>query len=358
MKTGIRLLIITTFFLVLICHRGGPASANKKEYVFGMPNLSAMWGMSATQNYDVWNAVFKHANDESGDSWSMKQFSSVDEVVDAFCTGKVAATAVFPGIAVELIDHCGKIAPWVTFVVGKRRKTSYCFFYPKTNVVKDFSEIRSKTIIVGYEPLDLIRLREFLYTNGIDEPLWKVFKAFIKVPNVNSTLMAAAMGKADLMFNDEDSELEMKIMNPAIAAKMAHSFCTEPVYARAIIAINPRSMPPDEIERYRGVAKRFIAKMGEYAKTDPGIQQLRQIMNMVKAKFIPADAGELDIEANLYLKAKKNGWLEEAKFIQETMNKAPLGTPVEIRPTYNMCNKACKSVKDKMKCIDGCMGEK
>ena len=76
---------------------------------------------------------------------------------------------------------------------------------------------------------------------------------------------------------------------------------------------------------------------------------------MVKGKIIMADPDEYDVELELIDKAKKNGWLKEAQFIENTMKEAVIGKPVEIKPDYATCSEWCTGAEDEMACLDECM---
>ena len=290
----------------------------------------------------------------------LEKFPTVDSVRQAFIRGKIDITILWPEEIIEVTKAGGKIFPWAAYTVDGKRKRAECLWQAKGAALKNISEITGKTLVGGEYELNvfhLISLREYLSQNGMDKPLWHVFKSFTVVPGNNSAFMSVAMGKFDFMWTNEDNKISLKIMNPTVASKLTFKFCTEKKFGRGILVFNKKKLTKAEMDFMRGYLKDADAKMAAHAKTDTAMQQVRTYIKMAKAKIVPANDDENAGERELFKKARANGWLTEAEFIYAKLAKATPGEPVVVKPDYTFCKKACPTKKDKEKCIVKCLGE-
>lgn len=337
---------------------GGGARAGEKEIVIGV-HFKTGSGMSASEFVDMANSAINMVATEAGEKVRYEKFPSREDIIKAYLKGKVDGALLFAEEIVDLVNAGGKFEPFATYTVNQRRMTSNCFWYPKSAPITSASEIVGKTIVSNeFSKTSLLLLRDHLQRNGVDKPLWQVFKTFTTVPSGNSVLMAIAMNRGDLTFDTVDWDIGLKIMSPATAAKLGHGLCTDQVYARGAVIVNPKTVSKERIEALRAVLNRSDEMFKEYAKKDNGILQIRQYMKMAKAQFVPGRTDEFETYLALYRKAKKNGWLREAEFIHDTMDKAPVGTAVEVKPTYELCRSMCGGAKATIACYEKCGMEK
>jgi ABC-type phosphate/phosphonate transport system substrate-binding protein len=338
---------------------GGKISAEtrKREYVLGA-HFSSSYGISATQQYDMANTIIKITAGE-GFPTRIEKYSSSEELVKAFIGKRIDGAYVGPNEVAEIIDGGGRIHPWVSYTVNNKNKSALCFFYRKGSAINNITDLQGLNIVQDtFGVVTLIRMREYLAGRGIDRPLWQVFSSFTRAPNQNSSYMAVAMGKGDVTWDYQESVYNMRIMNPAVEAKMDRNFCTEALVSHDGIILNEKTLSPQELGALDERLKIFLPTFGEYAKGRPEIEQLLTYWKMTKKKIIPASPDEYASDLELYKKAKANIWQKEARYIFDIMEKAAPGTPVKIKPTYSMCKDTCQSGKDKVKCIDACMSGK
>lgn len=333
---------------------GGTARAEKGVIVIGV-HFKTGSGLSAAEFVDMTNSMINMIAGEAGEKVRYAKFSSRDEILQAYLKGQVDGALLYAEEIVDLAAAGGKFEPFATYTVNHERKSASCFWFPKASPVEKVGEVRGNTIISNaYPKVNLLLMRDYLQRNGVDKPLWQVFKTFTVVPSGNSALMAIAMNRADLTFDTGDWETGLKIMSPSTAAKVARGFCTDAVYARGAVILNPKTVSKDRIGALRSVLSNSQALLKEYAKKDPGILQVKQYMKMARADFVPADSDEFETYLALYRKAKKNGWLMEAEFIHETMEKAAVGTPVQIQPSFKLCKTMCGGARATVACIEKC----
>jgi len=94
-------------------------------------------------------------------------------------------------------------------------------------------------------------------------------------------------------------------------------------------------------------------KLEAHAKNHPQLRAPIEYTKMIKMKFVPAAPNEFDYELALYKKAKKLGWVDEAKYLSEQLKKAAPGKPVAVKPDMKYCKKKCGAAA--ASCVMSCM---
>lgn len=339
------------FFFSESCYSAAPVKVIK----FGAFFTSA-GGQSSSQAYDFVKALLKLTEDEYGYKTSIERYSSLDEVKDALMKGEIDGGLLWSTQLVEMNDNGYEFYPWGTYVIDKKRRASYCLWHRKNDPIKQVSEIKNAIFMSSdYSVFNLIQLREYLYTKGIDKPLFSVFTQFKRVPSANSAYLALAMGEADFFWTNDDGDTFLKLLNAQVASQLDHRFCTEPIYARAVIALSKKKYTEAQFKEMSEALDHVMSNMTSYEKKYPSLKALNSYLRVAKMKFITAKRNELETEFNLYRKAKKNGWLQESEYIVKKWKEQPIGQAVEIRPDFEFCRITCESNKDKMVCIDRCM---
>lgn len=331
------------------------AAAQRSEFVFGI-HFESNGSLSSSQLTNLVEVVLQIALKGTGYTWRIERFSSDDELADAFLHNKIDAAHLFPDQIVLLLDRHGRIRPLASYTVAGKRKRAFCLWQAKSNAVSEPSQIIGKTFMSDYwTQMNLIQIRDLLYSLGVDKPLWNVFSSFTKVPGQNSSYMAVAMGKADFLFDSTDFDTFIKLLNPNVAGKMTRRFCSEPDFARGTIVLNERTMPRKSIDDFTKALKAFEQNYDAITKSDPRFQSLRSFAKLAKMNFIPTDPDEFKTEAELYRNARKKGWIKEADYIIGVMKDAAPGKPVVIRPTYTMCRAECAKATNLSQCVGRCM---
>lgn len=351
--------MITCVFLsglvFLICSETCYSAGKAKEVRFGA-YFTSSGGQSSSQAYDFVQALLKLTEEQFGYKTSIERYSSLEDVKDALMKGEIDGGLLWSTQLVEMADAGYEFYPWGTYVIGKKRRASYCLWHRKSDPITKPSEIQDAIYMSSdYSVFNLIQLREYLAQNGIDKPLWSVFKQFKRVPSANSAYLALAMGEADFFWTNDDGDAFLKLLNASVASQLEHRLCTEPIYARAVIALSKKRYSEAQFKEMSENLDYVMNHMTDYEKTYPTLKALNSYLRVAKMKFITAKPNELDTEINLYKKAKKNGWLMETEFIVKKWKEQPSGQPVAIGPDFDFCRLKCDASKEKMACIDSCM---
>lgn len=360
MKTAARsrrgLFCFAALALIFLVSTVEQARAGKgDEKVIGI-YLESIGGRSSSGDFDVLQGVVKAIN-SYGYNLKARKFSSHEEVKNAFIAKQIDAAALWPGHVVEIMASGRKLHPSLTYIHGNKEKVSYCLWHKKGQGGKDISAVNGKKlIIVESSPFVLIQLRDFLASKGVDKPLWRVFGALIYSKSMNSAYMALAAGEADFLWDNSDGDYFMKMLNPNVSAQLTHDFCSETTFARgAIIVIDESRSGAEFCNQFDTDMKTMMKNSKQHADKDPGLKALIQYLKLTKTKIVLAKPDEYETEYKLYLKAKNNGWLDEAKFIYEKMKGAHPGTAVEIKMDYKTCRTMCAGKKNEVKCVSDCM---
>jgi hypothetical protein len=319
---------VVVFVLLAVSAR---MAEGKKEYLFGMSlNVS---GLGPAQVYDMTQMALQLVEKETGTSWTMKKYQTSADAAGAFSNDEIHATIIEPKNIGYILKDKQRFLPWVTFNLGGQGKMRQCFFHLKGDKPKSIQELRGKSLLMPeYYTLSLVELREQLYENGIDSPLWEVFSSFTIIPNSISSFMGVAMGKADLTWSSDEYIIGLKYVNSGVASKLTTSFCTAPVYSRRVIAFNADKVSQGEFKIYQDGMKSLLDSLPEIAKTDPKVKSTLQLLKSVKVELAPAAPDAFAYESALLDKAKKNGWIKEAEHIESIMSVAEPGKPVIIKP--------------------------
>lgn len=334
-----------------------PANAAKKNaFVFGIHFMSGGGGVGSAQMFDMANTLLNYTQKEVGDTWKLEKFSTEEEVNNAFLKGKLDAIMTYPSIAVELADRGAVFHPWATYKPTGRNKRALCLWHAKTENYSKARSFEGKNLMLDvFWPLWVLSLRDYLSSEGLDMPLWEIFNSITFSPNQSSAYISVAMGKADFFWNSDDADIILKMTNPEALKKLAHTACTDRVYARPSVILNGKTMKAADIKRYRDALGRFVQNNDALSRTNPDIKRVTQMLKILKTKLTVAGEDEFSREFELLKKAKKNGWMEEAKIIEaQTKNLKP-GVPVKVKPPYGFCKKRCAKDKDKVKCAEKCM---
>lgn len=353
---SLRILKATLFLFLIPCalRVSSAMASEKKEFVIGI-NFPSSMGVSSSQMYDMANGVIHVINDGLSVKCRLERFESMDAMTAAFERGTIDGEASINEQVVESMDRGVVVKPWATLAFEGKTRQSFCLWYAKERPLRSVSEIVGKTIAdSNFTPLYLARIRSYLVDHGIDQPLWKTFDSFVVVPGLNSAFMALAMGKVDVMWNIDSNRVTMKLMSPATMAKLAYGFCDAGDSMPASVVFNKNVSAAAFAELKRKMAN-FKEDMIRLSKTDSSVLQMRQYLMMTRSQMEPADANGYAADLKLYRKAKANGWMDEARFIMEMIDKTPPGKPVHVSTNYKYCRKRCLGKPNTAKCMDGCM---
>lgn len=336
---------------------GALSEKNKKtDYQIGL-HFESRGGVGSAQTLDFANSIINVAVKDYGYTVKIVNYPSDYAVMEAFVRNRIEGALIWSEMAADTIVRGAEFYPWASFTIGNKPKASACLWQLKSNPIKKPEDIIGKTYLSeNYAPMKMVGLREILLSQGIDKPLWKVFKSFTKVPGNNSAFMAVAMGKADFTMEFDDNGYYLKVLSPGVGSKLRHTFCTEAVYSRGTILFNKKKVSRESFAGLSATLKDFLENKYEpYMKSKPEMQSLAAFLKMSTMKFVQATPDTFKAELALYNKAKARKWLDEAEFMNETMEKAPMGQSVEIKPTFVLCKNLCKSAGVKLECVDHCM---
>lgn len=350
-------LIIISILLITGIISGANAQDKGKmpRYSIGF-HFQSTASKSAGNFYDLVMMVANIAEEQVGYSFSLKKYSSDKEVMEALLANELDSGMIFPSQIAEIKARGGDVMPWATYVVNKERRAASCLWFNKDNNFKNINDIMGKTYLTSTpDPYSLALLRDYLAKNGIDKPLWKVFSKFIQASNQNSSFMALASGDGDFIWGNKDNEYLLQLLVPGVVEKIKYNFCTENKFARGMLVVNKKTVPPADLEKAKELAVYFTKNLAEISKANPDIMAMFQYTKMVKLQLIPAIDKEADYDIDFYNRVKKKGYYEEAEFIISKLQEAPMGTPVEIKPDFKMCKDSCAQDKDTMACVEACM---
>lgn len=334
------------------------AEANEKIIKFGV-FFTSTGGQSSSQSLDFTNTLADAVAAEFGYKIEPKKYSSDADVKQAFLDNEIDAALLWSGHIVEIDKRGGRTFPWVTIEVDKKRTVSQCLWGNNSRSGNaDILSIGGSNLLAhDNDVLLMVMLREYLFTQGIDIPLWREFKTFTQMKNMNSAFMALAMGSNDYYWVSSDDTF-LKMLNPNLLNQVKPVFCTKPVYARSAVIFNRKTMSDASIKELREAFKKYYTNRKPVEDKYPNVKALYQYLKMAKIKMVLAKEDEFKVENALYEKAIKNGWLEEAKFIQKKWSAAPVGQPVEIKMDFKSCKAVCApkaSAGEREVCIDACM---
>lgn len=335
-----------------------PGFAQQKKALTLGYHFKSGAGYASSREFEFVDAVLEILNAEYGNNLNLKKFPSNGSVIDSFLNGSIDVIQLWPEFAVEINNRGGGYWPWVTFIFNKDPGLSLCLFQRKSDAVKTIGELEGKRFMLfedEVDPVPLLELRDLLFKNGIDKPLWDFFSSFTLVPEENSMYMAVAMGRADALWYHDDIKYIFKLVSPGMEAKLVGSFCSEKIYRRPMLALNKKTVSKSEAEKLRADTKDFIANFRTLSKKYPKLQALYAYKNMIKVDFALADDNNFAADFDLYKRSQANGWLREMEILKKYIMDAPLGKPVEIRLDYDDCKKMCEKAKNRMNCIDKCM---
>jgi ABC-type phosphate/phosphonate transport system substrate-binding protein len=334
-------------------------SAQEKRVLRYGDHMSASSGKSATANYDSMSITFKIINNESPDYQIVPQyFPTHVEVNEAFAKNKIDIAMRWPDQAQDIMDRGGDLYLLATIENKEKEKYSACLWKRKGDPRNNISDIIGSTLVrqEGIEIYYFCGLRQLLFENGIDKPLWRVFKSFVIVPNQNSAFMALAMGKADFYWT---GNYNLKTNFPEVADKVEPAFCTEPIYGLRTLVVNKKTVSESDYKKLRDNVSEFITAMksGKYDKKYPEVRMMRMAQKTSGSKVVLVDQDEFKTDFELYKKAKNNTWREEMVYIKSIMDNTPMGQVVEIEPSFTLCKKFCKGKTKKAlsACVDACM---
>lgn len=333
------------------------AEEKNKVFTLGL-HFESTTGVSSSQIYDLVNTCMKVVTKDFGFVIKLKKYSSDREVMQAFLDNEIDVGWLHPSEIMNIIEGGGKIYPFGTYMIARRRKTAECLWHNKNNQIKDISDLYGKRLLVDQSELYFIKLRELLYVNGIDKPLWDVFDMFITHPSSNSAFFAIAMGDADLYLKEDDFKEMLNLINPSLISNVKYGFCTEHEYGRYSLVFNKNTSDSIDIEQFLEVLKNVLGDLGEYAKKEPQLKAVKQYTQMVKMTLIPAEKDEFAAEIRLMKKAKEKGWLREARFIVEKISETDKGNQFKIKPDFATCKKWCadySSPEKRETCLNACM---
>lgn len=354
---GFTFLVFSMVVMSFSCSSAATANDKNKQFRVGVFFNSGS-GASASQAYDMANTILKIYSGDGGYNVELIKYASWDEITVDFLANKLDAAYLWPHFVVEILDGGGEVIPLVTFSVMKRRKMGFCFWHRKSLVMKSPSDIVGKKFIYSTPNVHyFIQMRDFLSSNGVDVPLWKVPSSIVAAPSSNSANMALAMGDADVYWGLDDADAYMNLISPAVAKDLTHQFCSDRVYARANIIMNKKSFSNEEAKVAKETFLDLLKNFNAYSEKIPELKGMKQYMKMAKMSMIPSAPDEFDYDYKLYKKAKANGWYDEAVYMYEKLKDEKPGELVNLKPDYSMCKKLCVGKKGEAEtaCVYECM---
>lgn len=350
--------IFVLIFLISISSVLFGAEKKDKVVVLGA-YFTSTGGQSSSQELDFANTLGEAIGNEFGYKFVTRKYPSDADVQKAFLANEIDAALLWSGHVVGIEKKGGHVFSWATIVVDKQRRVAQCLWVKNTGAdVKDISSIVGGTLLAhDYNEVWLIMIREYLFSQGIDKPLWQVFNSFLQVKSMNSAFMALAMGKNDYYWVSRDDTF-LKMLSPNLLQQVKPAFCTEPIYARSAVVFNRNTMAEASLIELRDAFLSYYENRLTVEKKYPKVKALYEYLKLAKIKIIPASENEFKVESVLYEKAKKNGWLDEARFIIEKWDAVPVGQPVEIKLDFKACKELCApkaSAGEREICMEKCM---
>ncbi len=354
---SVRTLILLSVIFAASFKANNCEADGSNEIVIGV-NFSSSSGKSASDWNEMANSLLSMTMEETGVKAVFKKYENNAAILEAIKKGTIDGANLAVPQMVDLHKSGIQIYPWATYSIGKNRKSNYCFWHAKNAPIHNISDVVGKSIIKDtFMPIDLLEIRELLFRNGIDKPLWQVFKSFTIVPNMNSAFMAVMVGKADIAWEGDDWKILLKILNPSISSNLTYEICLDHDYGRGMFFFNKKKISKETFDKLKEALGKVDKLIAVYAKKDTGVLQLKQYMSMAKVKIVSADENELDGELQIYNKAKTNGWLQEAEYVSNKVRSAPKGTAVSAKPDYEYCRKICSKETNVVKCVEKCLGD-
>lgn len=346
--------------LAVLCSWGRPASAAaaKKAQLSCGVHFSTSGSLGSSQQKEFTD-ILKGIAAENGITVVLKQFKSNKEAAAAFLANRLDMALLWPEDMLPIWDKGSSYSQWGTYTVAKKKQRSYCLWQLKSRGTPVAADLAKSTLFNENDSLlNYLRLRDFLFSKGIDKPVWKVFKSIVRTPSQNSAFMALSMGKGDFFWDSDDWDSLLKVMNSGQAVKLKHPLCSDPGYDRSGVIINRKTVPKENYGSLVNILRDFEGdKLDAYMKSKPELQSFRQMTKLAKIQFTLGDPGAYGMEKALYGKAKKNGWLGEAKFFMAHFAKTPVGSAMAIKSDFAYCKSSCGGSKTQEKCIEKCMSE-
>lgn len=352
-KTFITAVAVAIFLMAVSCDAAQDGKNMKIR--FGI-HITSSAGQSSAQWLDITKGIMNIFKENYGLEVVMKTFPSFEEVEEALIKNEIDGADLWPGEFGALTEKGASIHPWATFQIKKTEKTSLCLWQRKNEKTLNVNDVFGKRLIGLSYTFDLLLfLRDYLYRNGVDKPLWNVFRSFTHVSGTNSAYMSVVASDVDYFWYPSDDKTILKLVSPNVAKLVSYSLCSESVYARYAIVMNKKTLSKAELRKLDEVLVKFLKDFNEFSKTNMDIKSMRQYMSLAQMRLVPAKPDEFDYEMKLFENARKRGWIEEADFIIQQMEKAPKGKTMEITPDYDYCRKTCLAGKTQMACIEKCM---
>lgn len=355
MKNYIAVLLCAVFSLSVLVEC--KAVEKKKELTLGL-HFESTTGVSSSQIYDLVNSCMNVVTKDFGFAIRLNKYSSDREVMQAFLDDEIDVAWLHPNEIMNVIERGGEVDPFGTYTIAKRRKAAECLWHNKNIDVKDINNLYGKRLLVDQSELYFIKLRELLFKNGIDKPLWDVFDVFITHPSSNSAFFAIAMGDADFYLKEDDFKEMLNLINPNLFTNLKYDFCSEHEYARYSLIINKKTTRNIDLEAYKKSLSDVLENLSEYAKKEVQLKAVKQYTQMIKMNLIQAEPDEYKAEIKLMKKAREKGWLREAEFMVEKISEGGVGNQFKIKPDYTVCKKWCAdkpTPEARESCVNVCM---
>lgn len=352
--TLLKSLAAVAAFAVFVCSSSAMAAEPLKVKLGA--HIESSGGQSSGQLYEMTKGMIEAMKKEYGLDIEWIKYSTYEDVESAFLKKEVDIALLWPMQAAMIEEKGGSTLPWVTYQIRKKDKNAYCLWQRKSlKGSKPQDAIGRRLTRNSYDLDTLLILREYFFTNGMDQPLWKIFDSFVKTPSANSAFMAISMGDADYFWASQDSETSLDLIAPGVSDKTNHLMCNSGENARGNLVLNKKTLDRERIQRLEEICDSFIADFNENAKKYPALKAMKAYMKLARASIAASDQNEFDYDKKLYAKARARGWIDEAEIINDFMDKAPGGKPVKIKLDYAQCRKICAKEKNIMNCINRCM---
>lgn len=338
---------------VVYAPQGAMAKEVLKHYVIGI-HFASVGGQSSSSLFDLVKMIVDSSAEETGYDLELKKFPSHEAVAEAWLKNEIDGGLLHVGSAVWLVNNGGKIIPWTTFTVDKKDRSQTCFWHRKDMPIESATDLMGKSLI--YAPsgeLGLITIRQRLLELGVDEPLWKVFGGFVVAPSGNSTMMALAMKEGDLLWNDSDHKYYIKLIASNLSGQLSYDLCSDYVYSRGFIGINPNTVKKEDIAVAMELAEKYVKNVEMIVKEHPELQAMYNYAKLAKMKIVMAKPDEYEYELKLYKKGRDKGWVREAQLINEQLKNARPGEKVVVKPDMNYCKGIC--AKGDSDCVLSCL---
>lgn len=340
--------------IAIIASTAYSSEKEKTEFIYGA-HFSSYSGVGSSNVYNYTQKILKQVSEIYPLTFKVKKMTSENDITQAFLSNTIDIGPLFPYQVAEIIKNGGDVYPLITYSIKKKRHMAYCFFSARNNSVKSVEDLQDKKLIRQmFNPFSYIQIRDFLYDNGIDKPLWEVFSTFTTVPNNNSAMMVLASGIGDVYWSSKEITIPTKYTEQAfILDKIEPGICTDEVYGHIQVAVNKGTVSESEYMTLRRYLKEILTNIDSYSDKDMTLKSGMSLMKLEQAEIVPADRTLFEKEVALRMKAEKNNWWTEAEFIVEKLQEAGMGKEVEIKPDFDFCKKTCPA--GDTQCIFDCM---